>query len=208
MCPLSSTARSISNSQISGEAGDFTDSYTGEDDNKTLIAQANSIFLVRIFKMYGINVNEHNRKIICPFKSHSGGHENSASFYYYPNTNSFFCFGCRKGGPVSHGCEFVAAMECISKIRAAHKILELFSSDVDEFSVPEANNVSERMEIMMNFSNTVREFRQIHTDEKSYEFIEFCCRVYDQHNLKRDLDNEVLRNIVEQLKETIEVYTP
>jgi hypothetical protein len=34
-----------------------------------------------------------NYVALCPFHS-----EKSPSFYIYPNTNSFYCFGCQKGG--------------------------------------------------------------------------------------------------------------
>lgn len=208
MCPLSSTTGSIDSSQASGEAGSFTAPVAGEDNYQILIDQANSVSLIRIFKLYGLRCDSQNRKIVCPFKSHKGGRESTPSFWFYPDTNSFFCYGCGIGGKSSHGCEFIAAMDHTSKVKAAKKILEFFSSDINEYNFQETGNFSEKLDIMMEFSNTVREFRHTHNDEKSFEFIEFICQVYDQHNLKRDLDNEALRRIVEQLKETISLYTP
>lgn len=207
MHPLSGTIGSISNSAPSGEAGDFTAPYAGEDNNQILIEQANSVSLIRIFRLYGLRIDSQNRKTVCPFKSHKGGRESTPSFWFYPDTNSFYCYGCSIGGKSSHGCEFIATMDSTTRIKAAHKILNSFSGDINEYNVQELGNFSERLEIMMDFSTTVRNFRETYTDEKSNEFIEFCCRVYDQHNLKRDLDNEALRRAVEHLKETISLYT-
>lgn len=207
MRPVPDTTRPDGYGTSSGEAGDVTASFTGKDYYQNLIDKANTVPLTRILKHYGLRVDEHNRKITCPFKSHKGGHESTPSFYYYANTNSFRCYGCGVGHQHAHGCEFIAAMEGISRVKAAAKILDIFSSDVDEDVVANRHDYSERLEIMMDFANTVREFRQTYTDEKSREFIENMCLVYDQHNLKRDLNNDALRRVVEQLKDKIASYT-
>jgi DNA primase len=47
-----------------------------------------------VVKAYGINVNRHN-KAVCPFHN-----EDTASFAIYPDSNSFYCFGCGVGGSV------------------------------------------------------------------------------------------------------------
>lgn len=207
MCPISNSAGSFSDSSTSREDGDITEAFTRKDYYQDLIDKANTVSLIRIFKLYGLHLSEQNRKTICPFKFHKGGRESTPSFYYYADTNSFRCFGCATGGKSSHGCEFVAAAEGINKIKAAQKILELFSADVDVDLIYNRENFSERLDIMMDFSNSVREFRKIYQDEKSYEFIEAVCQIYDQHNLKRDLDNEALRSVVDQIKEKISLYS-
>lgn len=194
-------------STSSGETGDATTSFTGKDYYQELIDRANTVPLTRIFRLYHLRVDEHNRKITCPFRSHKGGHESTPSFYFYPDTNSFRCYGCGIGHKQAHGCEFVAAMEGISRVKAASKILELFATDVDEDNILNKQDFSERLEIMMDFSNAVREFRQTYTDENSQKFIEDMCWVYDQHNLKHDHSNEALRRIIEQIKDKIISYT-
>jgi len=207
MHPLQSGTRPVSQSPSSWEDGNFTESFAGNEESKDLITQANSVSLLRIFQHYRLRLDEINKKIICPFKSHKSGRENSASFYYYPETNSFYCFGCSVGGKYAHGCEFVALMEGINKQEAAYRILELFQSDVDENVIwNDANNFSERLEIMMDFARGVREFRQAHTDNKSQEFIDNICMVYDMLNLKHDLNNEALRSMVAQLKDRIGLF--
>lgn len=207
MRPIPSTTRPNSDGKTSREDGDIATSFTGKDYYQKLIEQANTVPLARIFKHYGLRIDEYNRKIICPFKSHSGGRESTPSFTYYHQTNSFRCFGCGIGHQYAHGCEFIAAMESISRVKAAGKILDLFSSEVDEDNIINKHDFSERLEIMMDFSNTVREFRYTHGDEKSQKFIEDMCWVYDQHNLKHDHTNEALRRVVEQIKDKIASYT-
>ena len=196
--------------ETSGEAGDSSDSLTGKAFFQDLIRRANTVPLIRVFKYYKLYVNEANRKIVCPFKSHKGGRESSGSFWFYPETNSFYCFGCKVGGPWAHACEFVSFVENISKAKAAYKILELFSSDIvnaGDSDLLEPGNYSERLEIMMDFSNAVREFRQVYFDEKSYSYIEYVCSVYDRENLRhKKLDNETLRRIVERMKEDLSTY--
>lgn len=207
MCPIPSSTRSDSDSPTPRETGDITATFSGENYYKELINRSNTVPLTRVFKHYGIRVDEYNRKITCPFKSHKDGRESSPSFYYYPDTNSFRCYGCGVGHQYAHGCEFMAAMEGISRVKAAYKILDLFSADVDNDGILTKHDFSERLEIMMDFSNTVREFRQFHMDAESQKFIEDMCWVYDQHNLKRDNNNDALRRIIEQLKEKIGSYT-
>lgn len=98
-------------------------------------------------------------------------------------------------------------MDGISHAKAAYKILNLFGTDVDENAeVFEGQNLSEQLEIMMDFSNSVKEFRRIYLDKESQDFIEKRCAVYDELNAKRVMDNETLRSVVEHLKEQINFY--
>ena len=210
MRDLSNSTGSFGYGEISGEIGDATaspTSTTGKDFFKDLIHRANTVPLIRVFKYYGIRLDAIHNKSVCPFKSHKGGRENTPSFKYYEDTNSFYCFGCKIGGQQAHACEFVAAMDGISRAKAAFKIFGLFESDVDDsVDVFEGQSLSEQLEIMMDFSNLVREFRKIYLDKKSQDFIEKRCAVYDELNAKRTMDNETLRSVVGHLKEQINFY--
>lgn len=208
MCPLSSTARSDSNSETSGEAGSVAAAFAGKDYYQELISKANTVPIIRLFRLYGIRLDDHNKKTTCPFKSHKGGRERTGSFYYYPETNSFYCFGCKIGGQHAHGCELVAAMDGITKVQAAYKILQLFESDVDEDNIYNPQDFEERLKIMMEFSATVREFHQTYPSPEAGVYVEVACKKFDALNLKHKLDNEALRRIVEQLKEYISLYKP
>jgi CHC2 zinc finger len=205
---IPNTTRSDGYGEASGEGRNSAAIAKGKLFEE-LIRKANTVPLTRIFSHYNVRIDNYRSNIICPFKSHKNGRESTASFYYYPDTNSFHCFGCKVGGPWAHGCEFIATMENVSRAKAASKIIQLFSSSVSsDNEISEGESFSEKLEIMMDFSNTVREFRNNHFDEKSITYIEYLCSVYDAMNLKRKLDNEALRRIVEELKLEIVSYKP
>ena len=197
---ISNNNRSISNGETSWEDGDFTDVAARKTFFKNLINRANSIPITFIFKLYGIRLSEYNKNTKCPFPSHKGGKENSASFLYYPETNSFYCFGCKTVGSCAN---FIANMDKTTLAKAAYKAIELFGSNSSSDVEFETLDISERLEIMMDFSNSIREFRQTNTDEMSYILIEKICQVYDSMNEKHKLDNESLRDLVNKLKTQI-----
>jgi len=207
---LSSKARPNSDSTPSSEAGSFGDSFTGKDYYQELIDLANTVPLSKIFSRYKIYCNEANYMIRCPFKSHKGGRENSASFKYYHETNSFCCFGCRIGGPFAHACHFVAAMEGVPLHKAAQKIIDLFKNDLGEVDDDGLISVDydERLKIMLDLSETVRDFHQTYVTEEARVYVEGACLAYDKLNLKfeKKLDNEALKNMVEEVKDYIKSY--
>lgn len=208
MCPIPNHTRSDSDSSSSGEAGSVAAAFTGKDYYQELIERADTVPLVKIFKLYNIRLSEYNKKVTCPFRGHQGGRESTPSFYYYPETNSFFCYGCHIGGKGSHGSAFIAEMDRCTKVQAAQKILHLFESDVDEDNIYSKEDLEERLEIMMEFSNAVREFHQTFPTEHARLYVEAACKKYDSLNFKKKLNNEALRRIVEQLKEYIILYKP
>lgn len=208
MCALPSSSRSISNGETSSDVGDVADAFTRKSYNEDLIDLADTVPLLKVFKRYNIYCNEAHHTIRCPFKSHKGGRESSASFKYYHDTNSFRCFGCHKGAPFAHATHFVAAMESISLQAAAYKILDIFKADVGEVSddILLRNDGGERLAIMLDFSSTVREFYHTYASEHARVYVELACKAYDLANLKHNLDNEALRRTVEELKDYIGAY--
>lgn len=205
MCPIPSTTRSNSDGKTPGETGSVAAAFAGKDYYQELIGKANTVPIAKVFKHYGVRLDTHNRKTACPFRSHKGGRERTPSFYFYPDTNSFNCYGCSIGGRC---CEFVMHMEHCTKVQAAYKILQLFGSDVDEDNIFDPEDLAERLVIMMDFSNAVREFYQTYPTEEAGVYVEVACKKYDALNLKHKLDNEALRRTVEQLKEYINLYKP
>ena len=203
MRTLSDTTGPDGYGEVPGETGASTGPSPGKAFYQELISRANTVPITRVFKHYGLRLDEHNRKITCPIPSHKGGRENSASFYYYPQTNTFWCFGCKTGIGC---CDLVAAMDGISKAKAAFRLIEWFADDVDEDGILDNSSFSERLEIMLDFSSAVREFRTIAIDDKSIAHIEHICSVYDRINLKLKLDNEGLRRLVGELKKEIKSY--
>lgn len=205
MCPLPNTARSNGDGPTSGETGSVAAAFAGKDYYQELIRKSNTVPIVKIFKHYNVRLDVHNKKTSCPFRSHKGGRERTPSFYFYPETNSFNCYGCNCGGP---GWKFVMQMENCTKVQAAYKILQLFGDDVDEDAMYETPDFEERLAIMMDFSNTVREFHLTYPTKEAGVYVEVACKKYDALNLKHKLDNEALRRIVEQLKDYISLYKP
>jgi DNA primase len=193
MRQLSNTTRPISSGEVSWEDGDITTSSSRKEEYKALIEKANSVPIIKLFNYYNLNISEINKQVTCPFPSHLGGREASASFKYYEETNTFFCFGCKKG---VRPCDFVANMDDCSRRKAAAKILELL--DPDEALLFSSENAEERLELMMDFSNFIRE--NIKKNEHDISLIENICTVYDSLNTRYKLSNEALKNLISKLK--------
>lgn len=194
---------SISNGETSWDDGDLTEDTTRKN-NKELIAQANTIPLTDIFKLYHILLDYNNLSTRCPFKSHKNGLESSASFHFYPETNSYYCFGCHEGGKFAHAVEFISTYEKISRIKAAKKLIDGF--DTEEI-LELQEDYSKNFQIMVQFSNLIRTFTQSNIyNEKAQIFINKICETYDKINLKHNLNSEALERIVNELQRKINQY--
>ena len=76
------------------------------------------VLLIEVLRRYGYEPDRAH-KLHCPF--HPDG--KSKSFHLYEATNSFFCFGCLKGGDV---IKFVELAENCRPLEAAHKLDSMF----------------------------------------------------------------------------------
>jgi len=192
MRELSNEPRSNCDNQISGEAGGFGNAVTDKNEYKALITKANALDIKKLFHIYNVKIDPYSKKAICPFVFHKNGRESTASFQYYPATNTFYCHGCKSG---NYCVNFVSLYENISRLDAAKKIFELFKSDsFDEIQYyNEGANPSEKLEIMLKLSNVVREFIKEHSGNKEdLIFIENLCMAYDNLNIKLSLGNNNL----------------
>ncbi len=205
---VSNTTRPDGYGQTSGEIGYFTEASPGEVYKQNLILRANPVPLSEVFSQYGLKISHIKGLNTCPFPSHKGGRERTPSFYYYPETDSFYCHGCRRGGEFAHGCHFMALMEGISYEKAAQKIIDIFkvSDDISVSDLESQDNRFDQLDIMLEFSNAVREFRQEHFDKKSQDFIEHMCMLYDQLNLKHKPDNKALVKVTQEIVDNIKKY--
>lgn len=203
MHKLQNSTGFIGYGETSWEAGDVTDPFAR---NKELIAKANTVPLLRLFKAYGIRLNEQYTKIICPFKSHSGGRESTPSFVFYPHTNSYSCYGCKQG---SSPTDFVANMDNIKLTEAANKIINLYGTDVVlDIELLDQESFSERMSLYMDFSNYVYEFIQRNLkNEDALRYVEELNSIFDGLLAKRDLSNDALESLVFKLKDQIDRYS-
>ena len=205
MCPLPSSNRPASSSETPGETGSPSEAFGGKDYYQELIGKANTIPIIKVLKHYGVRVDAYNRKTTCPLKTHKGGRERTPSFWAYPETNTFYCFGCKAK---SRPCDFVAAMDGCTRVQAAQKLIRLFGSDVDEDNIYNPEDFEERLRIMMDFSTTVRNFYRSNSGEKAAVYVEAACKKFDALNAKKKLNNDALLRMVEEFKEYIRLYKP
>lgn len=202
---LSDSERSISYSETSREIGNFTNSFEGEDRFKNLIFKANKVSLANIFSLYKLNLSIFNKKITCPFPSHKGGRERTPSFYFYPETNTFFCHGCKKG---IYPVDFVSEIDNLNRNNAALKILSLFKDHISDIDCSDFSDIqSEKINILMEFSSLIRDFHQNHIGNKAFTYVERICEIFDHFNNREDLSLDALNKIIFCLKEKIFSYT-
>jgi DNA primase len=152
--------------------------------NQTRISQANSCNLENIFKSYKLNINKYNTKSVCPFKSHKGGRENSASFYFYPNTNSYWCFGCKQGtSPI----DFVKNYEEINFYEAVEKILN------SNFSFIEKKEYIDSFDLKLKFAELIY-------STKNYEVMKTYDDLISKHNLDEESIVLVLNKLIKKME--------
>jgi len=207
MCTLPDTSGYDSFGETSGEDRAAELSAERKRQSKELVSRANRASLKSIFKHYNLTLDEHSRRCCCPFTSkHKNGRDGTPSFHFYPDTNSFHCFGCKTGrGPV----DFVAAMENIGRVEAAQKILEdhLSSSFSDDLGQIEEINYSERHLLIMSFSDIAREFYKSNQgNREAIDFIDKICYAFDTICSKHNMSNESIKSLVEKLKAKVEKY--
>lgn len=90
--------------------------HTPMIDLKTEIIER--VTITEVVNRYGYQINR-GGFISCPFHS-----EKTASCRIYPKTNTFYCFGCGKGGNV---IDFVSQIDNLSFIDTITKINEEFA---------------------------------------------------------------------------------
>ena len=176
--------------------------YTEVDVVKQTIDKANAANLLDILHTHNINIDTYSRKACCPFSFHKGGNERSGSFYYYPDTNSFYCFGCKAGGgPV----EFVTAFDNYetNKYNAALSIInnyQINTSNINERSI-------NHYRIYLEFSHLVRDFIIQHRDDsKALDYAEYVSSAFDEIRNRRVLDPGGLNMLYINLKKKLEDY--
>jgi DNA primase len=198
MCPL----QSKSGPSNIGEAF-IKDRDIGTDDKdaKILIRKANSVDILSIFREHSIKLDEDLTKCFCPFPFHN---ERTASFKYYKDTNSFYCFGCKSGGgPV----EFVALIGNISKDKAATKILTRFDIDATQEIAADYTDFVSRQQLFLEFSTLIRNFISDNLDDKSaMDYCEKVTLIFDTINFKHNLDNGGLKSLITKLKTKLDQY--
>jgi hypothetical protein len=107
-----------------------------QKDLRIIVANANKkVRLYSVLKNYNIKLPQNYKSqtwstpIICPFPSHKGGKERTASWGYNFVEDRFNCLGCKKSG---RAVEFISEMESKNKLVVAKTILESYGGyDLD-----------------------------------------------------------------------------
>jgi DNA primase len=170
-------------------------------DNRQVFERANSADLIDIFKFFGLKIDQYNRKCVCPIPSHN---DKTASFYYYKDTNSFFCFGCKNGG---RAVEFVHLMQNINKFEAAKRIIEKFYTN-PENSFSGADLVEEKHAIILEFSESIRNFIVKNmSDKSSLDYAERITLIFDKITTKNPgINLDGLKIIIKKLTSELKEY--
>lgn len=192
------TIQSKSGSSNIGEAFIKDGNFGSSDQNliKIKYHKANSLDILPIFKAYGIDIGQHIKKICCPLPQHKDG---TASFYYYSQTNSFFCYGCKVGGgPV----ELVSSILDIPKPEASEIILSSFSGNAN-MQIAIIKDFAYRQETILNFSNYIRDIRN--QDSSTSKTLDEICLIFDTLMSKHSLDNDGVKSLIKKLKVKINV---
>jgi DNA primase len=185
---------SISFQDLGSQSRSFRDGYS---ETIKLYQQADSADLLSVMGHYRLELDAYNKKIHCPFKFH---HDRTASFYYYPETNTFYCWGCKSSGGPSN---FVSLIENISKFDAAKKIIANFN--IQEDLIP-GTNISEWRELYQSFSVDIRSFIQNNkSDQTALNFAHTITFMFDQITQNHTLDlmglQHILKKLTKRLKE-------
>lgn len=160
------------------------------------IRQAAGVDLESVFKHYGLDAGKYNRSICCPFPFHK---DRNPSFNYYPDTNSFHCFGCKtSGGPV----HFVSSLLGTDKITAANHLIGNFESEDVESSFADER---ERDKMHLKFSQIIREFLANNRNQEAFLLADKVCYVFDEASRRHTMDIEGLRIIINKLEKLLNV---
>lgn len=164
------------------------------------IDKANTASLLDILYAYKLKIDNLNHKICCPFPFHKNGQERSASFWYYPDTNSFFCYGCKSGGT---SVDFVAVYEDITRYQASLLINNEYVTD-DSIISEKSINYSK---IYLGFSHSIREFIISHVGStKALAHAEQMCIAFDTLRHKYILDPDGLEMLVAKLQDKLQLF--
>lgn len=199
MSALQRKYRSNNRGNTSENCGSIGRAFIESSYKQDSIKQANFVLLSQIFKYYNINFDDTN-KTTCPFSQHN---DKSASFVFYKDTNTFYCFGCQTG---FRCVDFVSKIDGTSKNNAAKKILSLFDGQIIDFS-DNFTDAKEKLKILNSFSNEILNFKKKFFDKQSRQFIEDLCMIYDDIHYNNSLNNEALRSMTDLFIVKIKKYS-
>lgn len=171
------------------------------------------IKLSDVFRQYSVRFEETfshsgwDYKTSCPFPSHKGGRERTASFYYNPKEGRFNCFGCTLAGKA---VEFIAFMKGQSSFEIAQDILAQYGSlesAIEDSNDAEDINIDQEL---FEFSKYIGSFIKEHKeDERAIQYAEnvlWGFDVYIAANIRKGIFAEEFRARISKHKEAIECF--
>lgn len=90
-----------------------------------------SLDMRKVFVHFHVRYPAHVGHIRCPFPEH-GATGRTPSFKYYPLTNTFYCWGCKKGGS---NIEFVMHMQQTSRAEAIKFLVKQFNLKIEASAI-------------------------------------------------------------------------
>lgn len=150
---------------------------------------ANLCSLESIFKFYDLKIDKYNTKTTCPFKFHKGGKEHTASFYFYPKTNTYWCFGCKTG---STPVDFVKNYENISFSNAIERILSINNAKFVKTKKKE-NQDEDYFQLCLKFSDLIRE-------KKDYKNMKIYDDLIEEYNLDENGMIVILKKLIKSME--------
>ena len=205
MHTLQHSDRSNSSGSAQSNDWDFESSFNSAI-YKEQIKKANSVPIIFIMRAYGIKLDQNTKHIVCPFaKRHKNGQDSTPSFNIYINTNSFWCFGCKTGASC---VDFVSNMDNIGTGKAAEKILSIYNGNIDLLEINNNLDFSQRLQLLMEFSNYIREMMQSSNNINTFKYLEEVCQALDNLNMKykKNIDNDALLFILDKLRKKVEQH--
>lgn len=156
---------------------------------------ARQVDLLTVMRAYGLEINQYARKISCPLPCHPD--DSSPSFWFYPATNSFNCFGCKHGGSA---IEFISLMDSVSKWDAVQRLLTQFDSD-HGIAPSTTTDYHGRNKAVLDFSAMIRDFLHRNADdETAMAHAEKVCLMFDTITTRHTIDIDGMKSLLEKLR--------
>ncbi|HEV7348717.1 CHC2 zinc finger domain-containing protein [Telluribacter sp.] len=148
-----------------------------------ILEEVRKVDLLRVVQDLGFDIHQH-RKIFCPFHE-----EKTPSLVLYPQTNTYYCFGCGKRGDVVH---FYAAFTRQEYKLAMHELAYHYVPAYLRKGPPPPNRITARAEIPADFlpDTKVYTYQPLHTE--IYEALKTYCESQPETSISQEA-NEYLR---------------
>jgi len=121
--------------------------------------------IVDVVKFYTVQKVNQQNKMLCPFHD-----EKTASFAIYPDTNSYYCFGCESGGDV---IRFVEKFRQVEFKEAIQILTDDFGVDValDDKKLKQQQKIREKKQKLEKIYHVAVDYFKSQLTQEHIEFI-------------------------------------